>query len=228
MVELKKHNFENLFWLHFPDGKVRLATKNSDPSKKVYTERLVNVDGNEYRTFDPYKSKLAAAIRSDLKTFPFKEGVKVLYLGAASGTTVSHVSDIIGDNGEIYAVEFSPRSLRDLVTVAERRKNIIPILADARYPENYSFTVPQVDIVFEDVAQPFQTEILWLNVQTFLKKGGVFFIAVKARSIDVTTSPKIIFERVKKEILEYGLEIVEEINLEQYEKDHMMFVGKKP
>ncbi|MHA1399904.1 MAG: fibrillarin-like rRNA/tRNA 2'-O-methyltransferase [Candidatus Heimdallarchaeaceae archaeon] len=228
MAELKQHHFKNLYWIHFPDGKVRLATKNADPGKKVYTERLVNIDGTEYRVFDPYKSKLGAGIRNDLRTFPFKDGVKILYLGAASGTTVSHVSDIIGEDGEIYAIEFSARSLRDLVTVAERRKNIIPILSDARYPETYSFTVPIVDVIFEDVAQPFQTEILWVNVKSFLKKGGYFFLAVKARSIDVTKNPKVIFEEVKKEILDYGLEIIEEIDLAPYEKDHILFIGKKP
>ncbi len=227
MAQVEPHKFKNLFWINFDDGKVRLATKNADPGNKVYSEKLVKIDGIEYRTFDPYKSKLGAAIRSGLEVFPFTEGVKILYLGAASGTTVSHISDIIGDNGEIYAIEFSSRSLRDLVSVAERRKNIFPILADARYPESYSFTVPLVDVIFEDVAQPFQTEILWMNIQSFLKEGGYFFLAVKARSIDVTKEPKEIFEEVEKDLENHGLQILEKIDLSQYEKDHMMFVGKK-
>lgn len=228
LSEIQNHEFRNLFWLKTKDGNIRLATLNSDPGRKVYTERLVKIKGKEYRTFDPYKSKLAAAIRKKMKSFPFSEGSKILYLGAASGTTVSHVSDIIGKNGVIYAVEFSSRSIRDLISVSERRTNITPIHADARFPEEYSFLVSNVDIVYEDVAQPNQAEILNVNVQSYLKSGGYFFLAIKARSIDVTKDPKIIFREVKEELKSKGLIIRETIDLESYEKDHVMVVGQMP
>jgi len=227
MADIKNHNLKNLYWVTFRDGNVRLATKNSDIGNKVYTERLVNQDGEEYRTFDPYKSKLGAAIFNKMQNFPFEENVKILYLGAASGTTVSHVSDIIGEQGSIYSVEFSARSLRDLVTVAERRKNILPIHADARFPEQYSMIVPQVDIVYEDVAQPTQAEILETNVKTYLKDGGYFFLAVKSRSIDVTKDPQVIFKEVVTKLESGGLTVLETVDLEPYEKDHIMIVGKK-
>ena len=42
----------------------------------------------------PFRSKLAAAILGGVENIWMKPGSKVLYLGAASGTTVSHVSDI--------------------------------------------------------------------------------------------------------------------------------------
>lgn len=227
MSEIKKHEYDKLFWVTTKDGNVRLATINANPGKKVYTERLVTHEGMEYRTFDPYKSKLAAAVLKNMSVFPFKENIKILYLGAASGTTVSHISDMIGKKGSIYAVEFSTRSLRDLITIAETRKNIIPIHSDARFPEDYSLLVPNVDIIYEDVAQPSQAEILFTNIEIFLKKGGYFFLAVKARSIDVTKDPKEIFKQVKEELTSYGLEIIEVIDLEPYEKDHVMIIGKK-
>lgn len=227
MSNPEKHKFDNLFWLTTKDGSKRLATINADPGNKVYTERLLNEEGVEYRTFDPYKSKLGAAIFKKLKTFPLNKGSKILYLGAASGTTVSHVSDIVGDEGLIFAVEFSARSMRDLIVVAERRKNIIPLHADARFPEEYSNTVSQVDIVYEDVAQPFQAEILDTNVKTYLKDGGYFFLAVKSRSIDVTKDPKIIYKEVIDKLESFGLKVIETIDLEPYEKDHIMIVGQK-
>ncbi len=227
MSEIKKHEFDKLFWVTTKDGNVRLATINANPGKKVYTERLVTMGGVEYRTFDPYKSKLAASILKKMSLFPFKEDIKILYLGAASGTTVSHISDMVGEKGSIYAVEFSTRSLRDLITVAETRKNIIPIHSDARFPEGYSLIVPNVDIIYEDVAQPSQAEILNTNIEVFLKKGGYFFLAVKARSIDVTKDPQEIYKQVKDELVSYGLEILEVIDLEPYEKDHVMIIGKK-
>ncbi len=227
MSNLENHKFGNLFWVTTRDGNKRLATINADPGKRVYTERLLTEEGTEYRTFDPYKSKLGAAIFKKLKTFPLTTGSKILYLGAASGTTVSHISDILGDEGSIFAVEFSARSMGDLIVVAERRKNIIPIHADARFPEEYSNIVPQVDIVYEDVAQPSQAEILDTNVKTYLKDGGYFFLAVKSRSIDVTKDPKIIFKEVIDKIESFGLKIIEIVNLEPYEKDHIMIVGQK-
>ena len=227
MSEIKQHEIENLYWVTLKDGNVRLATENLDPGKKVYTERLVSVHNKEYRTFDPFKSKLGAAIFQKMQTFPFSKNSKILYLGAASGTTISHISDIIGNEGLIFSVEFSTRSIRDLVSVAERRKNIVPIHSDARFPEEYSMIVPMVDIIYEDVAQPSQAEILNTNVQTYLKKDGHFFLAVKARSIDVTKDPKIIFNEVQRELEGYGLKILEIINLEPYEKDHVMIVGQK-
>ena len=146
MSEIKNHELNNLYWVTLKDGNIRLATKNADPGKKVYTERLISIEGVEYRTFDPYKSKLGAAIFKKMKAFPFVEKSKILYLGAASGTTVSHVSDIVGDEGEIYAIEFSTRSLSDLIILSERRKNIIPIHADARFPEQYSIIVPKIKL----------------------------------------------------------------------------------
>lgn len=79
-------------------------------------------------------------------------GSKVLYLGAASGTTVSHVSDIVGENGHVYAVEFSKRCGRDLVNLAKKRTNIHPIIEDARKPTRYRMLIDMVDCVFADVA----------------------------------------------------------------------------
>lgn len=50
----------------------------------------------EYRVWNPFRSKLGAAILGGVDQIHIKPGAKVLYLGAASGTTVSHVSDIVG------------------------------------------------------------------------------------------------------------------------------------
>lgn len=75
-------------------------------------------------------------------------------MGGASGTTVSHVADVVGPEGCVYAVEFSHRSGRDLVNMAKKRINVIPIVADARKPLEYRFLVGMVDVVFADVAQP--------------------------------------------------------------------------
>lgn len=120
-------------------------------------------------------------------------GGRVLYLGGASGTTVSHVSDIVGPTGIVYAVEFSHRVGRDLVNMAKKRTNIIPIIHDARKPQDYRFLVGMVDVVFADVAQPDQARIISENAHLYLKNGGRFLISIKANCIDSTNEPEVVF-----------------------------------
>ncbi len=207
--------------------KKQLATKNLDPGKTVYGEKLITVEGFEYRTWDPRRSKLGAMV---LKKFniPLKEDSKVLYLGAASGTTVSHVSDIVSE-GAVYAVEFAPRSMRDLIGLASRRKNIHPILADAGKPDSYSHLVEPVDLIFQDVAQPNQAEIAARNAVRFLKRDGYLLLSIKARSIDTVAKPKEVFKaEVKKleQAFEPRFEILNAKDLMPYHEDHLGVLAK--
>lgn len=221
MVELKqiKEN-ERIFM----DRKGKLYTKNLVKGQNVYGEKILELKDGEYREWIPNRSKLAAAIKKNIGKVPINEGDKVLYLGIAAGTTASHISDIIGWNGIIYGIEISSRILRELIRIVEKRKNIIPLLADASKPDEYLWIVRKVDIVYQDVAQPNQVKIFLDNISYYLKNGGYGFLAVKARSIDVKADPKDIFNRVEKELKEYGLKIINKVRLEPYHKDHMMFL----
>lgn len=198
------------------------ATLNADPGKRVYTEKLMKREGSEYRTWDPFRSKLCAAMRNGLKTFPFRKGSKILYLGASTGTTISHLSDIVGDEGEIFAVEISPQCMNILLRLCERRENIIPIHADARKPSGYE-EVGEVDSIYQDVAQPDQDDILIKNARMFLKEGGIAMICIKSQSIDVTKNPKEVFEAVLRK-LDGDFKVLERIKLEPFDKDHLFVV----
>lgn len=204
------------------DGK--LATLSMSPGFRIHGEIITREGPKEYRIWDPNRSKLAAAIRKGLKNWPFAPGKSVLYLGAASGVTVSFISDIVGESGRVYAVEFSPNSMRDLILRCGGRKNVWPILADARLPENYSF-VGQVDVLFEDVAQPDQDRILIENAR-YLKRGGIAMIAVKSQSIDVRLKPKDVYKKVLDNLSKH-FEILEKLELDPYEKHHMFIVARK-
>ncbi len=205
----------------------QIATINLVPGAKVYGENLIKIDKKEYRTWDYYRSKPAAAIKRGLKEFPLKKGMKILYMGIASGTTASHFSDILGKEGIIYGVDIAERVLRDLMPHAERRGNIIPILADARKPEEYSSTVlDKVDLVYEDVADPDQIEILIRNSEKFLKPGGWAMVAIKSQSIDVTKEPKQTYRECLGRLKEY-FEIIDKVELDPFEKFHLFVVLKK-
>jgi len=221
MVEIQAHkNFENLFWINN-----RLCTKNLVPGQKVYDEKLIQTKQDEFREWDAHRSKPAAAIYKNLHQFPLKKGMKILYLGAASGTTVSHFSDIVGKEGLIYAIEISDRVLRELLSHAEKRKNIVPLLMDARMPESYSW-VEQVDLVYADIAIKDQSAVLIRNAKIFLKPNGFAMIAIKSRSIDVTKNPKIVYKEQRK-ILGTFFNVIDFVTLNPYERDHGYFVLKR-
>ncbi|MBI5225376.1 fibrillarin-like rRNA/tRNA 2'-O-methyltransferase [Candidatus Micrarchaeota archaeon] len=202
-----------------------LATQSAVRGFKVHDEPTMQIQGKEYREWDPFHSKLGAALSRGLREFPFKEGSSVLYLGAANGVTCSFISDIIG-KGSIYAVEFSAQSGRDLITVSQKRTNIYPLISDARFPEKYSEDVGQVDVVFEDVADRDQAGILISNCKLMLKRGGIAMLAIKARSIDSTLPPKQIFSKVITELRD-DFDLLEKIDLGQFERDHLFLVLRK-
>jgi fibrillarin-like pre-rRNA processing protein len=212
----------NVYVVELEDGSSRLATKNLVPGKRVYGEHLFKWKDEEYREWNAYRSKLAAAIIKGLKELPIKEGQRVLYLGAGSGTTVSHVSDLIGRRGTIYAVEFAPRVMRELIVVADDRPNIVPILEDARFPIRYRVLVEEVEGVYADVAQPEQASIVADNADMFLRSGGWLLLAIKARSIDVTAEPSEVYRREIDTLDRRGFKIVDVVHLEPFDKDHAM------
>jgi fibrillarin-like pre-rRNA processing protein len=204
-----------------------LMTKNLVPGKTVYEEKLVQEGNVEYREWNALRSKLAAAILKDIREIGIKKGDVVLYLGAAYGTTVSHVSDIVGESGFVFALDFAPRVMRSLVFLCEERKNIAPLLFDANQPQQYKDNVPKdVDVVYMDVAQRNQTEIFLKNVEMYLKKGGYGLLALKARSVNVAENPRTVFEKVKNE-LQRKMKIIDYKLLDPFEKDHCMFICKK-
>lgn len=229
-VKVKPHaSFPAIYRIILEDGAHRLATKNLTPGRSVYGERLIRIESVEYRVWDAFRSKLAAAILKGLNTVPIGPNHSVLYLGAASGTTVSHVSDIVGRQGHVYCVEFASRSMRDLVdNVCRYRFNMSPILEDARFPKRYAmFIHEKVDDVYCDIAQSEQAKVLADNTDLFLKDSGWIMLAVKAQSIDVTEEPTEVYEREAKVLESRGFNIEEVVQLEPFDKAHAMIVARK-
>jgi len=227
-ADVRPHpSFKEIYLFTLEDGSERLATKNLALGKNVYGEKLVRDKGTEYRIWDPFRSKFAAAILKGLEIVPIKPSHKVLYLGAASGTTASHVSDIVGENGYVYCIEFASRSIRELVNnVCAFRFNMAPILADARFPEQYAALVEKVDDIYCDIAQPEQAKVLADNADLFLKSNAWVMLAVKAPSIDVTKEPSEVYEQEIKVLKSRNFEIREIVHLEPYDKAHVMIVAQ--
>jgi len=227
-VIVERHRHEGVF-VAKGKGDDALCTLNLDPGTAVYGEKRIAVEEGEkkveYRVWNPFRSKLASAIVGGVEQIHIKPGSKLLYLGAASGTTVSHCSDIVGPTGTVYAVEFSHRSGRDLINVAKRRTNIVPIIEDARYPLKYRMLVPMVDVIFADVAQPDQGRIVGINATSFLKNGGHFVISIKANCIDSTAAAEAVFASEIAKLKTMNFKPAEYVTLEPFERDHAVVVG---
>ncbi|MCK4635200.1 MAG: fibrillarin-like rRNA/tRNA 2'-O-methyltransferase [Candidatus Aenigmarchaeota archaeon] len=211
--------------IFFDNGKI--FTLNMRPGQKVYGEPLLKSGKTEYREWIPYRSKLAAAIKKGLKKIPIKKGMKILYLGSATGTTPSHLSDIVGEEGIIFAVEFSERMMREFLKLCNKRRNLIPILADARKPQDYADVIEKVDLVYCDVAQPDATEIAIRNCREFLKPQGHLMIAIKSRSVDITKNPNQIYREEIKKIKKAGFSILKWLKLGPLEKDHAFIMARQ-
>ena len=185
----------------------------------VYNERMLG----GARIWEPYRSKLAALYHVG-KGVELGPSLRVLYLGAANGTTVSHVADY---TEVVYAVEFAPRPMQDLIEVARRRKNVIPIMADATRPDTYAPLVEAVDLVYQDVAQPDQAAIAIRNCM-FLKPGGYLILMLKTRSVDVRKDPALVFDETIMALEEAGFTVQESVWLTPYHQDHAAIVCTKP
>jgi len=233
-VVVEPHRHEGIFIARGKED--ALVTRNICVGESVYGEKRIAVEAQdkenkaagektEYRVWNPFRSKLAACVLGGVDAIHMPPGSKVLYLGAASGTSVSHVSDIVGPEGMVYAVEFSHRSGRDLINMAKKRMNVVPIIEDARHPHKYRMLVPMVDTIFADVAQPDQARIVAINASYFLKSGGHFVISIKANCIDSTAEAEAVFAGEVKKMRAEKMKPLEQVTLEPYERDHAVVVG---
>lgn len=207
--------------------KKQFYSVNLVKGKAVYGEKLVRTGNVEYRAWDPTRSKIAAALMKGLAQSYIKEGDKILYLGASTGTTPSHISDVVGKSGFVFALDFAPRVVRELVFMTENRQNIAPMLGDANKPITYSHLVSGVDFIYMDIAQKNQSDIFMKNCDMYLKHGGFGMLFVKSKSIDISKRPQEIYDMVKKDLEKAGFIIVDSKKLDPFEKDHIMFLIKK-
>jgi fibrillarin-like pre-rRNA processing protein len=184
----------------------------------VYGERMLQ----GFRVWDPYRSKLAALFHAGTG-IEITGTMRVLYLGAANGTTVSHVADYAE---VVYAIEFAPRPMQDLLEVARRRKNIVPIMADAARPGEYTSLVEPVDLLYQDVAQPDQAAIALRNT-VFLKPRGSLILMLKTRSVDVKKEPGEVFRDTVSSLISAGFVVQESVWLIPFHKDHAAIVCTK-
>jgi fibrillarin-like pre-rRNA processing protein len=197
-----------------------LYTRNLRPGERVYGEELVIEDGVEYRHWDPWRSKLAAYLLNGASRLPFEHPRRVLYLGAAHGTTISHLSDLLPDV-QLFAVEKSGGSFGTLLALSRRRENLYPILADAQLPERYQADVGPVDFLYQDIAQRNQVDVFVENAMACLSATGSALLMLKVRSVTQRRSVAAVVTESRTALTRQGLRVVDQRSLAPFSRDHV-------
>ena len=212
-----------------------LWTRNAVKGISVRGERRKKDSRIEWRHWDPTKSKVAASLlktqREPSLMLP-REGTTCLYLGASSGTTVSHIHDhVCGSgnhhNGRVVAVEIAPRMMRDLSKLSELRPGLIPVLGDARDPLVISpYLRSKVDWIHQDISIADQTNSFLKISEIFLKVGGIGLLSLKAASERWLEGGDDSRFAVAKKLIESNKKIVllEIIDISYFEGQHRVFV----
>ncbi|MEC7708127.1 MAG: fibrillarin-like rRNA/tRNA 2'-O-methyltransferase, partial [Candidatus Thermoplasmatota archaeon] len=181
---------KQILWGVKKEGRT-LWTRNAVKGISVRGERRKRDGRIEWRRWDPTRSKVAAAIlrtRVEPSSLLPTPGSTCLYLGASSGGTVSHIHDFVcgADNhhsGQLVAVEISPRMVRDLVKLADKRPGIVPVLGDARKPEQIAaFIRGKANWIHQDLSIADQAETFVRIATSFLAPGGIGLLSLKAAS----------------------------------------------
>ena len=218
--------FTNIF-ISGSSQNLKLFTKNLDRGKSVYEEQLILQGNEEFRAWDPFRSKLCALILKKVQNIYLERNSICLYLGAATGTTISHISDILTD-GLVFGIEISERSIRNLIQNMEARKNVVPILGNALNPEEYSkYIYKPVDIIYQDVSHPEQARIAINNANFYLKDNGKIILFIKSQSIDSTIKPKKVFEKEINRLTAAKFKVVEKIDIDSYATGHLSVILEK-
>ena len=222
----------SLGWGVKKEGK-SIWTRNANKGVSVKGERRKRTGKIEWRRWDPYKSKVAAALlktNGDPSQILPDPGSVCLYLGASSGTTVSHIHDHVcgaenHHNGQLMAIEISPRMMRDLQTLAEQRKGLIPVLTDARDVNGYATMMRgKAQWIHQDLSIADQAQNFISIAEKILSKGGTGILSLKAateRSIEGEDESR--FARAESLLRQSSLDFIERIDIEQYQKQHAVF-----
>ena len=216
---------DTIFWITVKNKK-KLATLNNASINEVYNEKLIKINGKQYNLWNPYTSKLAAAIVNGMEIFPILKKTKVLYLNGAIEKTLSHISDIIGVNGKIFILrDINENSKKFLDNVMNDRTNVFTITRDNGDPAKFSSKTEMVNVVYVDITQHNETEVAIQNCKRYLTDGGFLMLVVPTKKIDFVNNPNgQNLEEIQK--LQSSFEIIQQINLTDFFKEHSMIIAK--
>ena len=214
-----------IFWVTVRNEK-KLATLSNMSTNQDYKENLVQTNGKRYSIWNPYMSKLAAAIINGMEIFPILKKTKILYLDPTTEKTVKHISNIVGINGKIFVVrDVMKNSKNFLEQIVKNRSNIFTIIPDKTNPARLTGMTEMVDVIYIDIAEHNQTEIAIQNCKNHLRIGGFLMLIVPTKNIDIANNPSKKNQEERKK-LQTSFDIIQEINLMDFFKEYSMVIAK--
>ena len=214
-----------------------LWTRNAVRGVSVRGERRKTDARIEWRSWEPSRSKVAAALlrtANDPSQLLPETGSTCLYLGASFGSTVSYIHDQVcgaGNHhgGQVVAVEIAPRAMRDLSELASIRPGLVPVLGDARQPQTVApYIRGKADWMHQDLSIADQAETFVRMAGAFLRPGGTGLLSLKAaseRSSDGDDDSR--FAKAARILRESNLDVIERIDLKGLEEQHLVFHVRK-
>ena len=159
--------------------KEQLATKNIVEGTKTHKEKIVIVNDEEFLEWNPYKSKLAAAIRNGLQILPIIKNSKVVCINLLEESTMLHISNIVGSGGSVFVIDVNKNKKSFLNKLVDTHKNIIPIY-DAADELSFSSSITgKVDALYVDLPESEQIEQIVEKYGSLLKNEGFLMLVTK-------------------------------------------------
>ena len=216
---------DTIFWITVKNKK-KLATLNNADVNKIYNEKLIEIDGKQYNIWNPYTSKLAAAIVNGMEIFPILKKTQILYFDTTVDKTLNHISDIIGVNGRIFVVkDIIENSKNFLGNDSNNRTNVVSITQEKKgITAKFAPNIETVNVVYVDIAQNNETDVAIQNCKNYLINGGFLMLVVPTRKIDAINPNRQNLEERQK--LQSSFEIIQQINLTDFFKEHSMIIAK--
>ena len=159
--------------------KEQLATKNIVEGTKTHKEKIVIVNDEEFLEWNPYKSKLAAAIRNGLQILPIIKNSKVVCINPLEESTILHISNIVGSKGSVFVIDVDKNKKSFLNKLVNTHKNIIPIYDTVDELSFSSSITGKVDALYVDIPESEQIETIVEKYGSLLKNEGFLMLIAK-------------------------------------------------
>ena len=157
----------------------QLATKNMVKGTKTRKEKIVIVNNEEFLEWNPYKSKLAAAIRNGLQILPIIKNSKVVCINLPEESTILHISNIVGSGGSVFVIGVNKNKKSFLNKLVNTQKNIIPIYDTVDELSFSSSVTGKVDVLYVDIPESEQIEQIVEKYGSLLKNEGFLMFVTK-------------------------------------------------
>ena len=152
---------------------------------------------------------------------PLKSGSVALDLACGRGLYSTFLSDIVGDNGLIYAVDLWEEGLRSLQNEIEAKNitNILPLIGNATEAieiDDYSVDVCLMATVLHDFEEMNSSGAVLRQVKSILKSGGHLAV-IEFKKIDGPPGPplkiRLSEDETKKIVNGYGFKTVTTVDV---------------